>query len=266
MRLTKIAPMVTLFMLPYLFTTGQNNRTMRDQFHAWFMYIGDHKVSRTWGLHAEVQFRRADFVSSGQQLLLRTGINYHITSAAFFTAGYCFVETYPYGDFPVKATFPEHRIWEQFQFKTSLGRVEILSRYRLEQRFSHLPVPLVNGNWEPGNAVYTNRLRPLTRFSMPVNSKSMQEKSVYITVYEEPFISFGKNVGYNILDQNRAYAAFGYVVPKIGRLEIGYLNQIVMRPGGTQAELNHTLQIGLSSNVPWYSDQHKTTTEKIPGK
>ena len=117
----------------------------------------------------------------------------------FATVGYCFVETYPYGDFPVKATFPEHRLWEQIQIKSQAGPFEWVNRLRLEQRFSQLPVSDDTGAYEPGDAVYTNRARILNRFSIPFKGKTIEDKSLYATVYDEVLIGFGKNVAANFL-------------------------------------------------------------------
>lgn len=216
------------------------------------MYFGDHKVSAKWGVHLEAQFRRHDVITSGQQLLLRTGINYHLTDQTFLTAGYAFIETYPYGAFPVLATFPEHRLWQQAQIKSQLHKWEMISRFRLEQRWLHFPVEQTDGSYAPGDAVYQNRFRIFTRFSIPFKGETIVDKSWYVTFYDEVFISFGKNVNMNVFDQNRAYVALGYRIPKIGRLEFGYMQQLILKANGKQVENNHTLQLGLISNIPFF--------------
>jgi hypothetical protein len=224
--------------------------------NAWLMYFGDHKFSDRLGVHLEAQFRRYDRGASPQQLLLRTGLNYHFSPQVFATVGYCFVETYPYGDQPVRATFPEHRLWEQIQIKSQAGPFEWVNRLRLEQRFSQLPVSDDGGVYEPRDAVYTNRARILNRFSIPFRGKTIEDKSLYATVYDEVFINFGKNVAANFFDQNRLYAAIGYRIPKVGRLEIGYMYQTIHKADGIKIEQNHTLQVGLSSTLDFYK---KTT-------
>lgn len=232
-------------------------RQSTDNLNGWFMYFGDHKFTDKWGVHIEAQLRRNEVVTKGQQLLLRTGLNYHFNSNVFATVGYCFVETYPYGEFAVKASFPEHRLWEQVQIKTQLSKIEWVSRFRLEQRFSQLPVSNA-GIFEPGDAVYTNRFRLLNRFSIPFKGEKIDDKSLYLSAYDEIFINFGENVGMNLLDQNRAYLALGYKIPKIGRLELGYMNQLVIRPSGLQVEYNHTVQVAVISTL----DFRKTKTMK----
>lgn len=228
---------------------AQALRTTVSQTHGWIMYFGDHKFSKRWGVHAEAQWRRADVVASPQQLLLRTGLNYHFSPQAFATVGYCFVETYPYGEQPVRATFPEHRIWEQVQLRSAYGRFEVVNRFRLEQRFQQLPVAAAGGTYAPGDAVYTARMRHLVRVSVPFKGKTIEDRSLYVSAYDEPFVSFGDAVGLNIFDQNRAYVALGYKIARWGRLEVGYLNQKVFKADGVRVENNHTLQVGLSSTV-----------------
>ncbi|MEQ1745108.1 MAG: DUF2490 domain-containing protein [Saprospiraceae bacterium] len=229
------------------YATGEN---------AWFMYFGSHKFSPRWGVHLEAQLRRSDWVASPQQVLFRTGLNYHFSPQVFATMGYCFVETYPYGDQPVKAAFPEHRLWEQMQIKSQAGRLEWVNRLRMEQRFVQLPaLDSATGAYSLGDAVYTNRMRILNRVSVPFRGNSIEDKSLYATVYDEVMVNFGKNVGANIFDQNRLYVAIGYRLPKIGRLEMGYLYQTIFKADGVRVEQNHTLQVGLLSNIDFYKKQ-----------
>jgi Protein of unknown function (DUF2490) len=251
MTLIKKIFLVSICVFMYSPIFSQTNRQYAHNNNSWWMYIGSHKISEKWGLHLEAQLRRSDFVKQKQQLLLRTGINYHFNAQASATFGYCFVSTGQYGGFPAKSEFPEHRLWEQIQLKSMYGKVEMVNRFRLEQRFSNLPIAN-NGIFEPGDAVYTNRFRLLSRFSIPLKGKSIEDKSWYVSFYDEFFVNFGKNVGLNIFDQNRAYLALGYKIPQLGRLELGYLNQLIFRSDGIRVENNRTLFLGLSSNIDFY--------------
>lgn len=230
-------------------TQAQSIRKTANNTNAWFMYFGTHKFAQKWSLHAEVQVRRSDFVRGWQQLLLRPGINYHFNSHAMATVGYCFVESWPYGELPSKAKFPENRFWEQLQFKIQTGKAEWINRLRLEQRFVKSPVQQPDDTYAPGDAVYTNRVRIMNRVSVPFKGQKIAPKSFYITAYDEVWVSFGKNVQLNVFDQNRAYLALGYSIPKLGRLEVGYLNQLILRSNGLDLESNHTLMVGLASNI-----------------
>lgn len=240
-----------MFILSILSGETFAQRQNTNNLNGWFMYFGDHKFSNKWGVHLEAQFRRNEIITKPQQLLLRTGINYHFNSNVFATVGYGFVETYPYGEFPAKRKFPESRIWEQIQIKNQIEKFEVINRFRLEQRLIKSPV-LIGNDYELAEATFTNRMRLLNKVSVPFKGKTIADKSFYVTAYDELMVSFGKNVALNIFDQNRAYLAIGYKIPKIGRLELGYLNQILIKSDGKKVENNHTLQIGLSSTIDFY--------------
>jgi Protein of unknown function (DUF2490) len=229
----------------------QNNR------NGWLMYFGDHRISEKFGIHIEAQIRRSDVIIKPQQLLLRGGLNFHFTPNAFASVGYCFVNTSQYGVFPPKCAFPENRIWEQAQLKSQAGSIELITRIRLEQRFSKLPALQSQGEYAPGDDVYTNRGRLFVRMSVPFKGKTIEDGSVYFSCYEEVFINFGSNVQANIFDQNRAYAALGYKFPKWGKLEIGYMNQLLLKSDGIKIENNQTFQIGFSSTLDFYKKKGK---------
>ena len=71
----------------------------------------------------------------------------------------------------------------------------------------------------------------------------------YIFGYDEVFVSFGKNVQYNLLDQNRFSLGAGYRFGPALSVELGYMNQISIRSNGEDVERNHTLVFGFSSEA-----------------
>ncbi len=230
------------------------NHQYANNFNAWYMVFADPKINEHWGVHMEAQLRRSGAIADPQQLLLRTGLNYHFNPILFATVGYCFVETSPYGDFPVKADFPESRFWEQLQMKSQHGRFEWVNRLRLEQRLVKSPVATASNpnEYEPGDAVYSNRFRLFNKVSIPFKGTTIGDKSLYFALYDEVLFAFGENIAANALDQNRVYAALGYKIPKVGRLEIGYLYQTINKADGVKRERNHTLQVGLSSTIDFF--------------
>jgi hypothetical protein len=222
-------------------------RTHAYNTNAWLMYFGNHRFSTWMGLHAEVQWRRTDLFSENQQLLLRTGLDFYLKPNLRFTVGYGFIETYPYGDFAVQNAFPEHRIWQQLLVPQDLGKVKLSHRYRVEQRMIGNSA---TGQFENGR--YENRMRYMVKATINITDG---KRPIFAALYDEVFINFGKDVGYNIFDQNRVYAAVGYSISPTLKMEVGYLYQAVQLRNldGTslknRIENNHTLQIALFSNV-----------------
>jgi hypothetical protein len=226
--------------------------------NAWLMYFGNHKVTSKFGIHAEVQVRRNDFFQNWQQLLLRTGIDFH-TAQVRYTLGYGYVETHPYGEFPVAKTFPEHRMWQQALVSNAVGCIKLSHRYRLEQRWIGSSI---TGKFE--DVRYENRFRYMARINIPLQGKSIDPKTFYIGLYDEIFVNFGNQVGYNLFDQNRLYGALGYSLGKLGRIEVGYLHQLVQQRkllttvNGLKniIETNQTIQIALISDLLFYKEKN----------
>jgi hypothetical protein len=231
------------------FTFAQTRVHSRNE-HAWFMYFGNHKISERFGLHLEGQLRRANFVTDPQQLLLRGGVDYYFKNQNRFTFGYAFVRTFPYGDFPVPQSFPEHRVWQQFLTTQTFGQTKLSHRYRLEQRFI--------GNASTGEMSggrYENRARYMLKATHALTKD--WKKPLFVAAYDEIFINFGKDVAFNIFDQNRLYGAVGVSASKTLKIELGYLYQLVQLRSlsdvnGTmrnRIEDNHTLQVALFSTL-----------------
>ncbi|WP_083227972.1 DUF2490 domain-containing protein [Mucilaginibacter sp. PPCGB 2223] len=227
-----------------------NPRVNSDNFNAWVVYNGQHLITDNFGLHAEIQIRRNEGFSGWQQLLLRPGIFYKLNKNILATAGYAYVETYPYGEIPIaKTAFPEHRIWQQLQLTQQTGGVDIINRLRLEQRFF--------GDAAVGtftNVRFENRVRYMLKANIPLGKTSPW----YVPVYDEVFVAFGKNVKYNTFDQNRFGIGLGLNTGKFTKVELGYLYQYVQQRNLTAAysqvvENNHTLAINVFSSLPFKS-------------
>ena len=224
---------------------AQQARVHTANNNAWAMYFGNHKFSERMGIHTEVQWRRNGFFADQMQLLLRIGAEYYLKNGGRFTLGYAFIETYPYGDFAVANAFPEHRIWQQFSAAQQLGKVKLAHRYRLEQRMIGNPA---TGEFQNGR--YENRARYMAKITFDLASK--WKKPLFFAAYNEVFINFGKDVAYNLLDQNRLYGALGITLSPKAKLELGYLYQVILLrsldTSGTaprnRIEDNHTFQLG----------------------
>ncbi|HYF03104.1 MAG TPA: DUF2490 domain-containing protein [Patescibacteria group bacterium] len=215
-------------------------RVRDDNTNAWLMYFGTARVADAWSIHTEAQVRRAELLETWQQLLLRTGINFHADETTALTLGYAYVDTYPYGDFPAREVFPEHRVYQQMLLKGSLGRAALQHRYRLEQRWIEVAG---TGDW-----IFKNRFRYLLRANVPVIGATLEDGEPYVALYDEIFIGFGGGVN-NIFDQNRAYVALGWKFSKDFSAEIGYMHQLLAQGNARIYEYNHTLQLGAIYNL-----------------
>jgi hypothetical protein len=192
------------------------------------MYTGNHKITERWGIHTEYQWRRADGFNDWQQSLLRLGVDYYTKQNTQMTLGYGWIRSYQYGDQPIAHANNEHRIWETYYMKNKIGRVDIQHRYRLEQRFIENWVKNSDGSFDKEGFLFRQRVRYRFLVTVPISRKG---------------------IGKNILDQNRLYGAIGWRFNKNVNVQLGYLNQYIVKTDGIKAERNHTIQIGVTYNL-----------------
>ena len=220
-----------LAIIPFFFfysSLAQNTRLNHYNTIGWYNSFGTFKLSDKFGLHTEYQWRRNKIITDWQQSVLKVGLNYNLNPRVLFRVGYAWIETFPYGEYPINSLgrdFTEHRIFEMVQISHKEGIVDLLHRFMLEQRFvgrystTNLPkedeFPLVN------------RMRYMIRLQVPLIGKEIKDKAPYVAVYNEILIGFGKNVTANVFDQNRLGALVGYRFNKNVKIETGYINQVL---------------------------------------
>lgn len=175
-----------------------------EDFGIWYMYFGMNRVSERWSVHTEAQFRYFETSGNFNQLLLRTGGNYHINPNAIATFGYAFIETD--GTFesnPGEENSKENRIFQQFILKNKVWEFGFEHRYRLEQRF----IDFGDRNDTQHRARYRLQLTlPLTN-------------TFFLNFYDEIFI----NLQDDLFGQNRLYFAGGVHITDNSSLQLGYL-------------------------------------------
>jgi hypothetical protein len=186
------------------FALAQNTNTGN-----WINYFGNKKISEKWNWWHEVQFRNYNAVGDLEQLLIRTGLGYNISKTDNLHLGYAYVLSEPYiSGTTDKNTIVEHRIYQQLVNRNTFGRGTFMTRLRFEERFI--------------STGFKTRFRAMNWINYPINSKSITDKTVYLSVYHEIFLN-GKGP---TLDRLRLYGALGYFINKKIKIELGYLSQI----------------------------------------
>jgi hypothetical protein len=141
--------------------------------------------------------------------------------------------TYPYGNYPsadLGVPVPENRIYEDLEVGDKFGRLALSHRLRLEQRWLTqllMTNPRRIDNWE-----YQNRIRYQLSATYPLSGPTIDSGEFYLNAFDELFISFGKNVGNNVYNQNRLSGGLGYQISDNFKLELNYFNRIVQHSEG----------------------------------
>lgn len=231
---------------------GQQNRIIDRNAIGWYVYNGNHKLSKRVALHTEYQWRRVELIRSWQQSLARLGMIYTLSDRVKVSGGYTFFTTYPYGDYPVAdAGVPtvEHRTYEDIQLSDRLGIVKLAHRFRLEQRWLSIGAetnPRQIVDWE-----YQHRVRYQISGELPLKGQTIDDGEFYLNFFDELFIGFGRNVEQNVFNQNRISGGLGYQFQDAFKLELNYLNQITQHPevepltGKPVFELNNGFRLNI---------------------
>ncbi len=233
---------------------AQNEKNVANQSLAWGAYFGTHRLSERWSVWSELQLRRAEFLAEWQQVLPRVGVNYHLNPNVIFTVGYAYLWTYPYGKQPLPLDGPryEHRPWQQVTLLHNSGKVSFAHRFRLEQRFLQ--------NWTAADPAtgrrsiregyeWQNRMRYRFLLTLPFPAAADRRPKWFATAYDEIFVNFGRNIGYNLFDQNRLGATLGYWLKRSLNLQVGYMNQAIQKANGRDVENNHALTLFVTHNL-----------------
>jgi len=184
--------------------------SQQDKTGNWLMYFGTNKVSDKFSIHTEIQYRNHTLTPNNtEQLLLRTGLNYHFSNKAFVTAGYAYIPSYVFESEQKSPETEEHRIWQQFILTNKISRVKFEHRYRIEQRWV--------------NQDFRNRFRYRLMLFIPLNKPKIEAKTLFLGFYDEIFV----NAKESFFDRNRLYGALGYQFNKNTGLQVGMMHQQV---------------------------------------
>lgn len=209
-----MAALIMVLMLPLSFQAQESD------LGNWLIYIGNKKLNSKWNIHNEVQYRNYNAVGDLEQLLLRTGLGYNINEKNNVLLGYGYILSENYiGDTDEKISINEHRIFQQFTTKQSVGKVGLSHRYRFEQRF-------VEDDFKM-------RFRYFLGIKIPLQYKEDGDSPLYVSAYNEIFL----NTESSVFDRNRVYGGLGYTFSKQLRLELGYMNQFFETSGRDQINI-----------------------------
>lgn len=219
--------MKTILLIPVLYfpllCLAQNDRLKDPNNTNWIQSFNTIGLHKKWSLHVEYQWRRTDGFKHWQQSLLRIGVNRKLNEQVTLHAGYGWIETFPYGDFPIAnaGTFPEHRIYEQASIRQPINKWTLTHRFRIEQRWL--------GRVSQGTDRKIEDWTFLHRFRYQFRAQVSFSKKWYAVAADEIFIGAGKNVGINIFDQNRVFLLAGFTINRRISIEAGYFNQTLLQ-------------------------------------
>jgi hypothetical protein len=246
----KSGAFVTLLFLVAAANAQNTNRQTVDQSITWFSINSNVKLTKKWSAVVDGQFRFVKDLENMQHML-RIGASYDITSKlSIVPVGYSYIWNYKYGEQPAAYVNNEHRIWQQVFYKHKVSFISVNHRLRLEERFLQSRNAVNEGTPE-SNAYSDDQMRMRYRVlaNIPLNKKTMEAKTFYLSVWDELFVSWGKSVTFNKINQNRIFVGPGYQVTKGLSVQGGYFYQMLVKANGAKQENNRGILLQLNYNV-----------------
>lgn len=250
-----VSLLIALLIHTSLTCFGQYPRLNDHNVVSWFVYTGDHKLTKHWAIHTEYQWRRVNGLHQPQQNLARVGLVRTLTDRVQVSMGYTNFQSFRYGDHPdVKGRpEPEHRLYQDITLSDKLGRVGLEHRVRLEQRLLGNRDATGQGSvqdWE-----YQNRIRYQLSATFPLRGSTLDDGEFYVNAFDELFIGFGRNVEENVFNQNRLSAGLGYQLLDGAKIELNYLYQLRQHAEAdpvanrSVVEINHGFRLNLQYDI-----------------
>lgn len=165
------------------------NRTNQQ----WIQYYNQTKFSKHWLLLADGGVRWKDKLSARSQYIIRFGVGYQLNDNIRVAVGIAHLGFYQSGQ--IKKV--EFRPYQEFSIKQVFGKIGISHRFRIEERYFR---KVLNGKITTEDQ-FNFRFR--YSFSLSIPLFSITDLKVSLNVGDEIFINAGKEIVYNVFDQNR---------------------------------------------------------------
>lgn len=197
--ISRIGKYFLLVILPNLLcVTGQSqSKTVKNINQQWIQYYGQLKLDSRWAFFADGGYRVEDNFSKRAQYIARVAMGYALNPSISLAVGFANSGSYT----SAKLSKEEFRPYEELALHSKIGNLTFNHRFRVEERYIN---PVSNHQiLHPGT--FNFRFRYSFMAGIPIISLSKSKPGSRILLYlgDEIFLNAGKNIVYNVFDQNR---------------------------------------------------------------
>lgn len=227
-------------------------REIVNQGISWTSYSSFLKFTPRTTLFLDGHFRFAgsadqDRALEPMQVLLRTHLQFNLKGKLTFAPfGYAYIHNYHYGKQPVGIVNHERRLYQELNYGHSWGKMTIGHRLRTEERF------IEEHGADLESTGFTNRqfrIRYRLNILKPLGKEKIEPGTFFGQTFYEGFISRGKKVTFDDIDQNRLFFGIGYQPIKGLNLSAGWFHQMLVKANGTKQENNFGPMIMATHNI-----------------
>ncbi|MHA4740495.1 DUF2490 domain-containing protein [Dyadobacter sp. MSC1_007] len=229
-----------LLLLLVNFTLPSFGQKQIDKYKGvWSGYMAQARLSDKWGLWFDLHARHVDFLDRWSTQIIRPGIIYYPNENLRVMAGYTYARNFPAPG--LRTVRPENRIWQQVIWTTRQKRLQTQQGIRIEERFNR---KVANDQLQDGYH-FAFRFRYQITLRVPLNRDFIEANTVFLALSEEILVNAGKQITYNVFDQNRLFAGLGYQFTENLGVQAGYMNQFQQLSSGNRFNSNNVLRVSI---------------------
>jgi biotin transporter BioY len=232
---TKYCMLIAFLLIALNWLNAQTTqRVVNNQTQSWISINSTERFTNKWGIVADLHYRANQIFASPNFYFARCGVNYWLKDNITFTLGYAHMWLAP--TTAGWHTFSnENRIYAQAQIISTIGKVTILNRIRNELRWQEK----IAADTSTHTNKFTDRIRYLASFTIPVVKNPIYPALV---ISDELSVQTGKEVVYNVFDQNRLFLGIKQSINKRLSFDLGYMLVDQEKADGYHYDQNHTFR------------------------
>jgi len=197
------------------FSQNSSSEIIHDNM-LWLGYYNTINFNDKWSLNSDAQFRTKNGVKNNSQALIRTGLSYKINNKIDITSGLAHFRFFITNE----RTRGEWRPWQEIKLTSNFGSVNLINRFRVEQRYIEGVI-----DSQPSNKYNFNfRFRYRLDVKIPINKEKEEGKNFYLLLGNEIMVNAGENINSNYFDQDRLFVGLNYELNKKITLQFQYMH------------------------------------------
>jgi len=192
-----IFPAIVVFLIGATQPANAQKKIIKRSDQQWLQYYAQLKIGEKWTLLADGGYRFSDNFKQSVQYIARTGVDFTINPFIHVSVGFAKLGFYS----AEKINKEEFRPYEELLIKNSFKNFDITHRLRLEERLFN---PVLKGSIQrPGTFNFRFRYSFMTGVPLFGLSKKNADAKVILNFGDEIFLNAGREIVYNVFDQNR---------------------------------------------------------------
>lgn len=218
---------------------GFSQKIVTNSDQQWIQYYQNLKLSPKWSILTDGGFRVKDAFSEKSQWIIRTGVGYQATANSRFGLGFANLGFFN-GD---TLTRLEYRPYQEAMLKHKFNRIGTSHRFRVEERFFQTLKPI-------GTTSFNFRFRYQFNLSLPIwTSKNNPNRKLIFNIADEIFINAGKDIVYNVFNQNRLILGPQFKVNKGLGIQFVYNYQFFARNAPATYSNDHVFWLRIKHTI-----------------